>query len=103
MENLARYLLRASFSQERMTYFPEPVVSLKVERESQITCRSKDNRQEKTFAALEWLVPYPSREGTNSSELRFLYNVSLGLRQKENMEALIPLQSMELLYEPPHS
>ena len=32
MENLARYIIRASFSQERMTYLPEPVVSLKVER-----------------------------------------------------------------------
>jgi hypothetical protein len=34
MENLARYIIRASFSQERMTYLPEPVESLKVENES---------------------------------------------------------------------
>jgi hypothetical protein len=44
MENLARYIIWASFSQERMTYFLEPVVSLKVERESRIIYRSKDNR-----------------------------------------------------------
>ena len=47
MENLARYIIRASFSQERMTYLPE---------ESRIIYRSKDNRQEKAFDALEWLA-----------------------------------------------
>jgi hypothetical protein len=34
MENLARYIIRASFSQERMTYLPE---------ESRIIYRSKDS------------------------------------------------------------
>lgn len=52
MGNLARYILRASFSQEGRTYLPEPVVSLKVERESQIICRSKDNRPEKILQYL---------------------------------------------------
>jgi hypothetical protein len=47
MENLARYIIRASFSQDRITYFPE---------ESRIIYRSKDNRQEKAFDALDWLV-----------------------------------------------
>jgi hypothetical protein len=47
MENLARYIIRAFSSQERMTYLPEPVVSLKVERESRIIYRSKDKRHEK--------------------------------------------------------
>ena len=51
MENLACYIIRASFSQARMTYLPEPVVSLKVERESRILYRSKDHRQEKAFDA----------------------------------------------------
>ena len=37
-----------------MTGLPEPVVSLKVERESQIIYRSTDNRQEKIFHALNW-------------------------------------------------
>ena len=57
IENLARYIIRASFSQERMTYLPEPVVSLKVERESRIIYRSKDKRQEKAFDALDWPCP----------------------------------------------
>ncbi len=42
MENPARYIIQASFSQERMTYLPEPVPS-------------KDNRQDKIFDALDWL------------------------------------------------
>jgi len=44
MENLARYIIRASFSQERMSYLPE---------ESRIIYRSKDNRLEKTCEALD--------------------------------------------------
>ena len=45
MENLARYIIRASFSQERMTYIPE---------ESEVIYRSKDGTEEKVFDALEW-------------------------------------------------
>ena len=47
MENLARYVVRASFSQERMTYLPD---------ESQVLYRSKDGKNEKIFDALEWLA-----------------------------------------------
>jgi len=46
-----------------MTYLPEPVVSLMVERESRIIYRSKDNRQEKTFDALDWLAAMTSHVG----------------------------------------
>jgi len=47
MENLAGYIIRASFSQERMTYIPE---------ESKIIYQSKDRREEKAFDALEWVA-----------------------------------------------
>ena len=47
MENLARYIIRASFSQERMTYIQE---------ESKVVYRSKDDKKEKTFDALEWMA-----------------------------------------------
>jgi len=47
MENLARYIIRASFSQERMTYMPE---------DSKVVYRSKDGKEEKVFDALEWLA-----------------------------------------------
>ena len=45
MENLARYIIRASFSQERMSY---------VEEEVQVLYRSKDGEEEKIFDAMEW-------------------------------------------------
>ena len=48
MENLARYIIRASFSQERMSYVPE---------ESKVIYQSKDGKEKKVFGALEWLVP----------------------------------------------
>ena len=47
IENLARYIIRASFSQERMTYLPE---------ESKVVYRSKDGKEERIFDALEWLA-----------------------------------------------
>jgi hypothetical protein len=47
MENLARYIVRASFSQERMTYIPE---------ESKVLYRSRDGKNEKTFDAIERLA-----------------------------------------------
>jgi hypothetical protein len=55
MENLARYIIRASFSQERMQYLAEP---------SKVVYRAKDGTEEKVFdgpvsstgQALEWLA-----------------------------------------------
>ncbi len=47
MENLARYIIRASFSQERMQYLAEP---------SKVVCWGKDGTKEKVFDALEWLA-----------------------------------------------
>jgi len=48
MENLARYIIRASFSQERMIYLRD---------ESKVLYQSKDAKQTKTFDALEWSCP----------------------------------------------
>jgi len=49
MENLARYIIRASFSQEWiwMQYLAEP---------SKVVYRAKDGPDEKVFDALEWLA-----------------------------------------------
>jgi hypothetical protein len=47
MEHLARYLIRASFSQQRMIYLPE---------ESNVRYESKDGREEMVFLALERLA-----------------------------------------------
>jgi len=51
MQNLARYIIRASFSQERLTYIPD---------ESKVVYKSKDGKEEKTFDALEWLAAMAS-------------------------------------------
>jgi len=69
----ARYLIRASFSQERMTYIPD---------ESKVIYRSKDGKNEKDFDALEWLAAMCSHV-PNRGEQRVRYyghysNVSRG-------------------------
>ncbi len=47
LENLAAYLTRATFSQERMDYSPH---------EATVVYRSKDGKEKKTYDALEWLA-----------------------------------------------
>ena len=47
MENMARYIIRASFSQERMTY---------VRDDSKVIYQSKDRKKEKIFDAMECLA-----------------------------------------------
>jgi len=47
MENLARYIIRASFSQERMQY---------LDQEEKVVYTSKDKKTSKVFPALEWLA-----------------------------------------------
>jgi hypothetical protein len=71
MENLARYIIRASFSQERMTYIPE---------EAKVIYQSKDGKKTKVFNALGWprqkatgckhWLPWPHmcRTGVNPAE-----------------------------------
>jgi hypothetical protein len=59
MENLARYIIRASFSQERMT--PYHVRGrLYIPEESKVSYQSKDGKGEKVFDALEWLAAMPA-------------------------------------------
>ena len=62
MQNLAAYIIRASFSQTRMEYFPE---------QAKVTYRSKYGHVQKTYDALEWLAAwsrtYPSRANSWSS------------------------------------
>jgi hypothetical protein len=85
MENLTRYIIRASFSQERLTYLPEG---------SRIIYRSKDKRQEKAFDALDWLAAMTSHIPDQREQMVCYYgfysNVSRGLHQKENVDGLIP-------------
>ena len=85
MENLARYIIRASFSQERMTYIAE---------ESKVIYQSKDGKDEKAFDALEWLAVMCSYVPNKGEQMVRYYgydnNVLRGKRQKENQDGLIP-------------
>lgn len=57
MENLARYIIRASFSQKRMTYLPGKASANTGHREiGQVEYRLKDGSQTKVFDALKWLA-----------------------------------------------
>ena len=53
LENLASYIIRASFSQERMTYIAASDSSDGV---SKVIYQSKDGTSTKTFNALDWLA-----------------------------------------------
>lgn len=47
MENLARYIIRAFFSRERMQY---------IDKKGMVIYPAKDNKERKIFDALEWLA-----------------------------------------------
>jgi len=85
MENLARYIIRASFSQERMAYVPE---------ESKVLYRSKDGKKENIFDALEWLAAMCSHVPNKGEHMVRYYgyysNVSRGNRKKQNQDERIP-------------
>ena len=84
MENLARYIIRASFSQERMQYLPEP---------SKVVYRAKDGTEEKGFDALEWLAAMCSHIPDRGEQMvryyGFYSNVSRGKR-KETEDQRLP-------------
>ena len=85
MDNLARYIIRASFSQERMQYLTAP---------SQVVYRVKDGTKEKVFdapvsstgQALEWLAAMCSHIPDRGEQMVRCYgyysNVSRGKRKK---------------------
>ena len=85
MENLARYIIRASFSQERMTYFPE---------DSKVVYQSKDGKEEKIFDALEWLAAMCSHVPNKGEQMVRYYgyysNVSRGNRIRKDQDERIP-------------
>ena len=51
LENLARYIIRASFSQERMTYI---AADDSADGVAKVLYESKDGKATKTFDALDW-------------------------------------------------
>ncbi|NIO19965.1 MAG: IS91 family transposase, partial [Candidatus Aenigmarchaeota archaeon] len=79
------YIIRASFSQERMTYVPQ---------ESKVIYQSKDGKEERPFEPLECLAAICSHVPNKGEQMvryyGFYSNVSRGRRKKQNRDALIP-------------
>ncbi len=57
LEDLARYIIRACFSQERMTYL---TAKDPLDGQAKVIYRSKDGLASKTFEALYWLTQWVS-------------------------------------------
>jgi len=78
LERLSAYLIRSSFSQERMEYLPD---------KAQVRYRSKDGKEQKTYAALEWLAAMgthvPAKGQQSVRYYGFLSNAARGRRRKE--------------------
>ncbi|MBC8463475.1 MAG: transposase, partial [Deltaproteobacteria bacterium] len=85
MENLARYIIRASFSQERMTCHRET---------GQVEYQSKDEKETRVFNALEWLAAMCSHVPDKGEQMARYYghysNVARGKRKKAGTEDKIP-------------
>ncbi len=85
MENLARYIIRASFSQERMQYLDE---------EGEVVYKSKDGKDAKVSPALEWLAAMCSHIPNRGEQMVKYYgyysNVSRGKRHKKGLDDAIP-------------
>jgi hypothetical protein len=85
MENLARYIIRASFSQERMKY---------LDPEGSVVYTAKDRKTNKVFPALEWLAAMCSHIPNRGEQMVRYYgtysNVARGKRKKEGSDDAIP-------------
>jgi hypothetical protein len=80
-ENLARYIIRASFSQERMRYFPD---------KAKVTYQSKYGKEIKEFEPLEWMAALvshiPDRGGQTVRYYGYYSNFTRGRLKKESVE-----------------
>ena len=85
MENLARYIIRASFSQERMQY---------LDQEGTVVYTAKDRKASKVFPAMEWLAAMcthiPNRGEQMVKYYGFYSNVARGKRQKAGNDDAVP-------------
>jgi len=87
MGNLARYIVRACFSQERMIYVP---ADQSLDNKAKVIYTGKDGQTKQTFEALDWLarlithVPRPREQMVR--HYGFYSNKSRGLRKKSNLD-----------------
>jgi hypothetical protein len=85
IENLARYIIRASFSRERMQY---------LDQEAKVVYTSKNGKATNVFDALEWLAAMcfhiPNKGEQMVRYYGFYSNVSRGDRKKEGSDYTVP-------------
>jgi hypothetical protein len=85
VETLAWYIIRASFSQERMQYLAD---------EGTVIYSAKDDKDRKVFDAPEWLAVMCSHVPNRGEQMVRYYgyysNVSRGRRQKEAEDGTVP-------------
>ena len=80
MENLARYIIRASFSQERMTY---------IQGEAKVVYQSKDGREEKVFDALEWLAAMCSHVPDKGEQMVRYYGKKHAIKRASKIDRFL--------------
>jgi hypothetical protein len=84
MENLARHIIRASFSQERMTY---------LDQEATVVYTAKDGKDTNVFPAMEWLAAMCSHIPNKGEQMVRCYghcsNVSRGKRKEAGTDDVI--------------
>jgi hypothetical protein len=89
--NLARYIIRACFSQERMVYVP---VEDSEDGIAKVVCTSKDRKSRKVFTALDWLASltthFPGRYEQTVRYYGWYSNKSRGMRKKADTDDNIP-------------
>jgi len=91
LESLARYIIRASFSQERMTYIPAYESNDGI---AKVLYESKDGKTSKTFDALDWLAQLVTHIPHKGEQMvryyGFYSNKSRGLRKKAGTDDEVP-------------
>jgi ribosomal protein S27E len=91
LEDLARYIIRACFSQERMTYLSAKDA---LDGQAKVIYRSKDGRTSKTFDALDWLAQLATHIPNKGEQMVRYYgyysNKSRGMRKKAGSDDQVP-------------
>jgi hypothetical protein len=91
LENLAQYIIRASFSQERMTYI---AACDSADGMAKVIYESKDGKATKTFDALDWLAQLVTHIPNKGEQMVRYYgyysNKSRGLQKKEGTDNEVP-------------
>jgi len=89
--NLARYIIRACFSQERMVYVPAEKSDGGI---AKVIYTSKDRKSRKVFTALDWLARLvthiPCRYEHTVRYYGYFSNKSRGMRKKADADDIIP-------------